>query len=240
MSVVKTRQSAMAKEIHQEVKQTVSEATKKTAKETSKKTSRKSSKKANKFAHPTQGFGVPLTSAPHHFVVTIPRGSTQSVRIFEDLGMHTVPGESELLDRVVLPRRLWSEVATPVKRMFNERLKTHQLKVGQWKAGDNRVDRLLGKELCVLAWAIEDLEPEQAGIALRNWLVLRPEERWWLFGMTAQTVGAPKDRGRGWRMALRYALGDTPQPEIRAPRKVRSKVSGKTGDDYKNLSLFDN
>lgn len=185
-------------------------------------------------AHPTQGFGVPLTIAPHHFLVVIPRGRSQAVQIIEDLGMHAEGGENEVLDRVSLPREVWGEIANPVKRMFNERLKAHDLQPGQWKVGDNRVDRLLGKELCVLAWALEDLEPERIGTALRNWLSLRPEERWWLFGMTASTVGAPKDRGHGWRVALRYALGDTPLATLREPR-----LSGKAEEPiYTTLPLF--
>lgn len=200
--------------------------------------SKKTRTRASQPAHATQGFGVPLTAAPHHFVVMIPRGNKQPVQIVEDLGMHTVGDEHELLDRVVLVRSVWTEVASPVKRMFNERLKAHGLKPGQWKVGENRVDRLLGKELCVLAWAIEALEEDKVGTALRNWLALRPEERWWLFGMTAATVGAPEDAGRGWRMALKYALGDTPQPTIREPRKV-GKSDAKE-DIYGTLPLFQN
>jgi hypothetical protein len=190
-------------------------------------------RRAKPLAHATQGFGVPLTTAPHHFVVIIPRGNKQPVQIIEDLGMHTAGDESELLDRVTLPRPVWTEIASPVKRMFNERLKAHNLNPGQWKVGENRVDRLLGKELCVLAWAIEDLEPDKVGIALRNWLSLRPEERWWLFGMTSATVGSPQDRGRGWRMALRYALGDTPQPTLRETRH-----HPKATNIYETLPLF--
>lgn len=201
------------------------------------KETKKTRKKANQPAHATQGFGVPLTAAPHHFVVMIPRGTKQPVPIVEDLGMHTLGDESELLDRVTLPRGIWAEIANPVKRMFNERLKAHQLKPGQWKAGENQVDRLLGKELCVLAWAIEDLEEDKIGTALRNWLALRPEERWWLFGMTPTTVGAPEDKGRGWRMALKYALGDTPQPTLRAPRKGDKSDAEET---YETLPLFQN
>ncbi|MGA1410761.1 MAG: anti-phage-associated DUF3780 domain-containing protein [Prochlorotrichaceae cyanobacterium] len=191
--------------------------------------------KKTKIAHATQGFGVPLTTAPHHFVVVIPRGNRQPVQIIEDLGMHTLGDESEILDRAILPRTVWTEISTPVKRMFNERLKAHNLKPGQWKVGDNRIDRLLGKELCVLAWAIDDLEEEKIGTALRNWLALRPEERWWLFGMTATTLGAPNDKGRGWRMALKYALGDSPQPilqPIRSPRKQEKT------EIYETLPLF--
>jgi hypothetical protein len=132
--------------------------------------SKKTRKKASQPAHATQGFGVPLTAAPHHFAVIIPRGNRLPVQIVEDLGMHAVGDGSELLDRVVLPRAVWTEIANPVKHMFNERLKAHQLKPGQWKVGENWVDRLLGKELCVLAWAIEALEADKVGTALRNWL----------------------------------------------------------------------
>lgn len=196
---------------------------------------RKKTKRASKPDHATQGFGVPMTVAPHHFLVIIPRGNRQPVQIIEDLGMHTQGDEKALLDRVVLNRHAWTEIANPVKRMFNERLKAHKLKPGQWKVGENRVDRLLGKELCVLAWAIEDLPDEKIGTALRNWLAFRPEERWWLFGMTSATVGAPSDKGRGWRMALKYALGDTPQPVLREPRRAGNKGQGET---YEILPLF--
>ena len=197
---------------------------------------KKTAKKASSLAHATQGFGVPLTAAPHHFVVVIPRGNKQLVQIVEDLGMHVHSDESELLDRAVLPRSVWMEIANPVKRMFNERLKAHRLKPGQWKVGETRVDRLLGKELCVLAWAIEELEEEKVGAALRNWLALRPEERWWLFGMTASTVGKLEDKGRGWRMALKYALGDSPQPVILEPRRVKNHPE----EEYETLPLFQN
>lgn len=72
--------------------------------------SKKAQTKASSPAHATQGFGVPLTAAPHHFVVVIPRGNKQPVQIVEDLGMHVHRDESELLDRVVLPRSVWIEV----------------------------------------------------------------------------------------------------------------------------------
>ena len=38
--------------------------------------------------------------------------------------------------------------------------------------------------------------------------VLRPEERWWLFAMTAAEAGLPEDGERGWRRALYAALSD--------------------------------
>lgn len=98
------------------------------------------------------------------------------------------------------------------------------------------MDRLLGKELCVLAWACERLDPEKIGSAVRNWLALRPEERWWLFGMTAVTVDGIGDADKGWRVALRYALGDTAQNALLKPRNL----VGKTGPGGQTtLPLFE-
>ncbi len=193
-----------------------------------------------KTARPTRGFGVPVSTAPHHFVVNIPRGGRLPVTITEDLGMHAEGEDNQLLDRAVLQRQVWSEIANPVKRLFNQRLKANHLAAGQWKTGDNLVDRLLGKELCVLAWAVEDLPPEKIRTALRNWLALRPEERWWLFGMTSSTAGAPEDKGRGWRAALQYALGDTPEKTIRKPRSAGNGKNQKNNNRKdEQLSLFE-
>lgn len=195
-----------------------------------------------KKAHRTTGFGVPVATAPHHFIISIPRGSRQDVRIVEDLGMHAEGEDNQVLDRAVIARPAWTEISNPMKRLFNQRLKAHKLATSQWKVGDNPVDRLLGKELCVLAWAVEDLPMEKVGQALRNWLALRPEERWWLFGMTAAATGAPEDRGRGWRAALGYALGDTPEKTIRNPRRangINGKAGGDAGkEDDKQIRMF--
>jgi hypothetical protein len=124
---------------------------------------------------------------------------------------------------VLLERPRWTAIRSEVQRAFNARLAEHNLATSTWKAGDTRVDRLLGKELCVLAWTIERLEPEKIGIAVRNWLALRPEERWWLFGMTAIAAGGIGDGDKGWRVALRYALGDVAQNGLMKPRRLAGK-----------------
>ena len=59
------------------------------------------------------------------------------------------------------------------------------MKAARFKAGDNPVARLLGKELVLLAWAVEDAEPTLIPNAIQNWRGLAPEERWWLYTMTA-------------------------------------------------------
>lgn len=163
------------------------------------------------YAHPTRGFGVPATSDPHHFVIVIPRGNTASILIREHLGMGAENAREQVIDRVLLERPRWTAIRSEVQRAFNVRLAEHNLAAGTWKVGETPIDRLLGKELCVLAWAVERLDPEKIRVAVRNWLALRPEERWWLFGMTAVATGGPQDAEKGWRVALRFALGDVAQ-----------------------------
>jgi hypothetical protein len=105
------------------------------------------------------------------------------------------------------------------------------------RCGRDGLNRLLGKELCVLAWAVERLEPEKIRIAVRNWLALRPEQRWWLFAMTAIATDALQDAGKSWRLALRYALGDVAQNEPLKPR-LEMRKAGRAGP-HRNLGLFD-
>lgn len=185
----------------------------------------------------TLGFGVPATSDPHHFRVVIPGNSAARVQISEHLGLQAASTDSAVIDRVLLDRSRWTAIRAEVQRAFNARLAAHGLKPGAWKVGDNPVDRLLGKELCVLAWAVEQMDPEKIPVAVRNWLAMRPEERWWLFGMTAMSTGGLMDAGRGWRIALKHALGDVAQSDLLAPR-ARRGTRGRDDDARPSLDLF--
>jgi len=194
------------------------------------------SPKARAQATHTLGFGVPATSDPHHFTVVIPKSSTGKVQISELLGLQATTADSAVIDRVLLDRTRWTAIRAEMQRAFNARLAAHGLKPGAWKVGDNPVDRLLGKELCVLAWAVEQMDSEKIPVAVRNWLALRPEERWWLFGMTAMSTGGITDAGKGWRTALKHALGDVAQSDLLAPR-ARGRSRGR--DDIRpSLDLF--
>lgn len=216
-------------------------ATKKTSDEPVKPGSKTSS--ANKrrgtkqeYSHQTLDFGVPATSDPHHFKVIIPRASAGKVQISEYLGLQALSDEFAVIDRLLLKRPRWNTIRSEMQRAFNARLKEHQLKTATWKVGENLVDRLLGKELCVLAWAVESMEMENIPVAVRNWLALRPEERWWLFGITAMSTGGIADGNKGWRLALRHALGDVAQNELMRPRALKRK---QRDDDRPSLDLFD-
>ena len=190
--------------------------------------------------HATLGFGVPASSDPHHFKVTIPKGNSGNVQISEYLGLQAQSDEFAVIDRVIIERPRWTAIRSEVQRTFNARLKSHDIKTSAWKVGENVVDRLLGKELCVLAWAIEGMDMDNIPVAVRNWLALRPEERWWLFGMTAMSTGRIKDGEKGWRLALRHALGDVAQSDQLKPRGRKIVSNTLHNDAMSTLDLFGN
>lgn len=167
-----------------------------------------------------QGFGFQPEESEHHFVVTIPGRRRDDVLIAEHLSFAPNGGYAPaslgvgMQDgklRVALARMKWDAISDPARVEFNRRLKKHGLPTARWKRGDNPVARLLGKELTLLAWAVEDADPALIPTAVRNWQGLAPEERWWLFTMTNAATGhALHGRNRGWRKAVRFALTENP------------------------------
>jgi len=181
----------------------------------------------------TVDFGAPEKFGAHIFRVEIPVAKTEPVRIVEDFGYRGfeagIPRDEE---RAVLLRSIWSAIADISRREFNNRLKIAKITTGRWHSGTNLVDRLLGKELCVLAWAAETANDDQLPVVVSKWAALRPEERWWLFSMTVAEAGLPEDTQRGWRRALFFALSDGEKPP--AGRKRRRPAE----DDITSLPLF--
>jgi len=181
----------------------------------------------------TVDFGAPDKFGAHLFRVEIPAARTGSVVIVEDFGYRGleggIPRDEE---RVILTRFAWSAIADIARREFNNRLKAAKLLTGRWHSGTNLVDRLLGRELCVLAWAAETANDGQLPVICNKWAALRPEERWWLFAMTVAEAGLPEDTQRGWRRALFYALSDGEKPP--AGRKRRRPME----PDLFKLPLF--
>lgn len=169
----------------------------------------------------TIDFGASANFGAYVFRVEIPTSRNESVCIIEDYGYRGEEGGiPRYEERVVLRRSVWSGIADTARKEFNDRLKAQKIQPGRWHCGTNLVERMLGKELCVLAWAAETAMPEQTPVICSKWSALRPEERWWLFAMTVAEAGLPQDINRGWRRALFYALsdGEKCQNPRRSPR----------------------
>ena len=176
--------------------------------------------------NPTYGFGVdPAQNKNHFFVLISPKdprsASTPPVQVYERYSW-TAEGEQTLDSadklRIEISKHKWSEVKAAFTSEFNTRLKKDGLKTGKFSQyGGTPVERLFGKEMMVLLWAIEDCDPSVISTAVRNWKGLLPEERWWLYTMTNAATGEIHDK-KGWRKALRFALCENPVVE-------RQKVS---------------
>ena len=167
------------------------------------------------------GFGFIPARGHHHFLVTRSGGTDGRIFISEHFTWDDAPARRELSFalgredekvRVILPVRKWEAIAGEAQSVFNERLRSMGHPAGRWNPkGRTPLSRLLGKELVLLAWAIEDADPALIPRAIQNWKGLAPEERWWLFTMTNAATGhAITGRDRGWRKAVRYALTENP------------------------------
>ena len=186
-------------------------------------------KKNTAFTQISRSFGFKPEDSKHHFMISIPKAASQQIEISEHLTWSdnygsssvTLGGETDGQIRVVLARTKWNAIADDVRAEFNQRLKKFGVKAGAWRAGKNVIRRELGKELVLLAWAIEEADPGLVTTAIANWLGLVPEERWWLYTQTAAATGhGLRDRGKGWRKAVRHALTENPVGMAAASNKA--------------------
>lgn len=177
-----------------------------------------------RLPHPLD-FGAPATSDPYHFKAVIPESSTGRVKFSEHVGLQATSADSLIIDRVLLDRRRGTAVRAKAQCAFNTCLFASGVRPGASNLGDDPVDRLVGEELCVLAWALEQIGTAKTPIAVRNGLALRPEGRWPLFGMAAISASAfmGDGKGKGWRVPLKHALGDMAQNDLLVPRARRGK-----------------
>lgn len=193
-------------------------------------TSRNSSRKAI-------GLGFLPDEARHGFLVDVPKGNAPGDLVcvsehrgadLDQLGhrQSAAPNPADTGLRVLIDRARWLALAPAFWEEANRRLRANGLPVARFVKNPLHPIPLhasLGKELCVLCWAVEDAPPDDIPNALRNWDALAPEERWWLFTMTVATTGQALQKGIGWRKALRAAIADNPfvKGEGMSPRARR-------------------
>jgi hypothetical protein len=190
----------------------------------------------------TIGFGHAPEHEQHHFVVAIPRPQMSEVMIYEVFERDLIGPELIATNlRCKLDRNRWLKIVDALEEEFNQRLRAARMKAARFKTGDNPVARLLGKELLLVAWAIEDADPSLIPNAIQNWRGLVPEERWWLYTMTAAQTAHYAKRNVGWRKAIRYALTENPvvttTPQLTAAEyRRRSKLPTQNVEQH---GLFD-
>jgi hypothetical protein len=172
----------------------------------------------------TVDFGAPAEFGMHHFSVEIPAAPRDAVVIYEDYGFDGEDSRRETVEcRLILARELWTKIRDDVRRDFNARLKIKKQGSGTWSTGKVKLDRFLGRELCVLGWAAEHASPDECLVICQKWLALRPEERWWLYSKTAAEAGRDDQTQRGWRKALYCALSDGANIKLETKKRPKSK-----------------
>ncbi len=183
------------------------------------------------------GLGFLPEEARHGFLIDVPKGSSQTEliciaeyrgEVLNHLGARAInaPSPADPALRVLIDRNRWLSLAPAFWDEANRRLRANGLPPCKFLKNPAKpvpVHPSLGKELCVLCWAVEEAPPDDIPNALRNWEALAPEERWWLFTMTVATTGQALQKGVGWRKALRAALADNPfvKGEGMSPRARR-------------------
>lgn len=170
------------------------------------------------------GLGFLPAEARHGFLIEVPKGSSSGdlISITEHRGDDLnqlgergfdAPNPNDAGLRVVIDRGRWLVLGPVFWEDANRRLRANGLPTHKFVKNPAKpvpVHPSLGKELCILCWAVEEAAPEDIPNALRNWDALAPEERWWLYTMTVATTGQAMQKGIGWRKALRAALADNP------------------------------
>lgn len=146
----------------------------------------------------------------HGYLVRLTKGRDAKVQVFEVFGRPPTEREVQWAPETVLrceaAREVWDIISPELRSEFNRRLRADGKPAGRWGADETAVQRLFGKELLVLLWAVElvDVKSEEILVAIRNWVGLKTEERWWLYTMTAAATGLAHQHGMGWRGALRH------------------------------------
>jgi hypothetical protein len=170
------------------------------------------------------GLGFLPKEARHGFLIQVPKGSGKDDLInvaeywgneLNELGERSIDptstGDPSL--RVIIDRARWLALAPAFWDDANRRLRANGLGTNRFVKAPSKpvpVHPSLGKELCILCWAVEEASPDDIPNAIHNWEALAPEERWWLYTMTVASTGQALQKGIGWRKALRAALADNP------------------------------
>ena len=173
------------------------------------------------------GFGFDPGESAHHFAVILPEREEDAVTVEERFAWHdgsdAIEGAGRsLVVKVFLDRYRWDRIADAARGQFNARIRANGHRSVAWKKGQpNILPPHFGKELTLLAWAVEEMDESLIPNVIANWTGLEPEERWWLYTtVNATFTQAEAGKDRGWRKAIKIAFSENPVPEMPGERFV--------------------
>jgi len=178
------------------------------------------------------GFGFDPGESAHHFMVILPEKEEDPVTIEERFEWNDALEAAADVARpafvkVRLDRYRWGRIAEAARVQFNAKIRSGGHRSVSWKTDEpNILPPHFGKELTLLAWAVEDLDESLIPNVIANWTGLEPEERWWLYTtVNATFTRAEIGKDRGWRKAIKIAFSENPIPEIPGERFVEEPES---------------
>jgi len=171
-------------------------------------------------------FGI-VTEHSDCFEFHIDGAAGENCRLVAFVQTERGPRRTELVE---IAGATWRNINTRVVRELTQDMGETELvgkKAPGLKTGINRLSPLVGRELALLLWALqEEGATDQLEAILHGWRELAREERWWLY---AKAAAHGQQTGTGWRRALFHALSDPaevhaalPPAEKKSPKKSGS------------------
>lgn len=121
----------------------------------------------------------------------------------------------------------WRKISVRVARELAQDMNPAERKksLPSFKTGANRLSPLIGRELALLLWTLEEEGADQQREAiLHGWRELAREERWWLY---AKAAAPGQCVGHGWRRGLFIALSEADDTRTE-PMIAEKKSPGRT------------
>lgn len=130
-----------------------------------------------------------------YFILDIEK---EIIKIYEVLN-----NQKEL--KVTITIQQWNTIKESVIHRISMFMEKHNYKKNRIIKGENKISKLLGKELCFLFWGIESTEDENnIKSAINNWNGFEDSERWYFYTMTNANLSI--DKSKGWRGAVKKIL----------------------------------
>lgn len=148
----------------------------------------------------------------YYFYVVVPNNNNESVKLYEKHSynkdfsdkVQPIQGDDILISSI--STETWEIVKPIIKNNFNTRLKKEKEKTLGLSKNGTIIEKMLGKELSTLFWALELCDYENASTVGHRWLYHMPEELWWLYS-SGRNYQSNTGCISGWKTSLFYMFG---------------------------------
>lgn len=124
-----------------------------------------------------------------------------NINIYETFDYNVNKGDL----KATISRLQWDIIKDSILARISQFTQENNFKRNRINKDINYLNVLLGKEITLLFWGIENIEDiNNIKTAINNWCGLSDSERWYLYTMTNANLSI--DHCRGWRGAIKKIL----------------------------------